>query len=280
MSIEAIPQPAQDRLRVALSAAQEAGALIRDGYHDAQEIEEKGLGDLFCGVDLACDAAIQERILAHDPSAVILSEELNPAIGDGETRWVVDPLDGSAAFLFQASREMPSTMIAYREEGQTELAVIHFPLTEEVFWAVKGQGAYKNDQPIGCARQIQQLGKAWVEVNRNADQRLQNAAVISLDERLRLPGGACIVTTSPPHSGLAARMASGEKRLSAIVHDNNAGKVKQGPWDVIPAALVLEEAGGVVGKLEDGEPYDPFHPEPFVMAASQAMLDQLVSLAV
>lgn len=283
MSIARAERPLIDtiegKLQVALSAAQKAGVIICDGFEQAQNVGEKGLGDFFSQVDIDCDTAIQEEILRHDGQTTILSEELSPDASPGDARWIVDPLDSSAGFLFQMSKEMPSTMIGYREGGETQLAVIGFPLTGETFWAIRGQGAFKDGQPIHVADQPDELSKAWVEMNRNGDLRLQSRIFGLLDERLRLPGGAGTATSQAPHSGLAARMASGEKRLSAIVHDNNPTKVKQGPWDVIPAALILEEAGGVVATLEGSRSYDPFKPEPFVMAASKNILDQLISLA-
>jgi len=271
-----------EMLAVAVGAAQTAGEIVRDNYAVHHAITEKGLGDLVCEVDVKCDRAIQAAILEHDPQATILSEELSPDIGQATTFWVEDPLDGSAAFLFGVAREMPSNMVAHRSGGETDLAVINFPLTNEIFWAVRGVGAFKGvsfgPERLLC-EQPERLGEAWVEMNRNSDQRLQAPAFTRLDGLLRLPGGARLVTSTVPHSGLAARMAAGEKRLSAIVHDNNPGRVKQGPWDVIPAALILEEAGGAVATLEGARPYDPFQPEPFVMAASDTILEQLVELA-
>lgn len=280
-AIRDLPPATSEMLAVAFRAAGRAGAIVREGFGADHQITEKGLGDLVCDIDLRCDEAIQDEILTYDPQAVILSEELSPDIGDATTYWVEDPVDGSAAFLFGVAAEMPSNMIAHRRDGRTELAVINFPLTDEVFWAVRGVGAFKgisgprrlsNDQP-------DELGEAWIEMNRNSDRSLQAASFTRLDERIRLPGGARLVTSNVPHSGLVTRMASGEKRLSGIVHDNNPHKVKQGPWDVIPAALILEEAGGVMATLEGGRPYDPFKPEPFVMAASGRILNQLIDLA-
>ncbi len=278
--IRDIPPATTEMLGVALRAAEKAGEIVREGFAGEHEVTEKGLGDLVCAIDVKCDEAIQNEILEADPDAAILSEELSPDIGEASTYWVEDPLDGSAAFLFKVSAEMPSNMIAHRTGDRTDLAVINFPLTGEIFWAVPGVGAFKglvSPEQLVC-RQPDELAEAWVEMNRNSDRRLQHEAFTRLDERLRLPGGARLVTTNVPHSGLTARMASGEKRLSAIVHDNNPDRIKQGPWDVIPAALILEEAGGIVASLE-GRPYDPFRPEPFVMASSERILQQLVDLA-
>lgn len=276
-----LPPETAERLQIAISAARSAGAIVCESYQGEHEVSEKGLGDLFSDVDLRCDETIRDIILAAEPEAVILSEELNPDIGKASTYWVDDPVDGSAAFLFMVSEEMPSNMVAHRRDNRTELAVINFPLTDEVFWAVRGFGAFKglsSPQRLVCQQPVD-LSKAWVEMNRNSDRRLQADSFTRLDGRIRLPGGARLVTSNVPHSGLAARMAAGEKRLSAIVHDNHPEHVKQGPWDVIPAALILEEAGGVVATLDGARPYDPFKPEPLVMAASESILKQLVKLA-
>jgi myo-inositol-1(or 4)-monophosphatase len=271
-----LPPVAIEELCLMMRAAHRAGDLIRSGYNQIQIIEEKGHGDLVSKIDRDCDDVVDDEISKSHPGEVILSEEKNPDadISKGKA-WVVDPLDATSALLFRASEDMPSVMIARTEDGQANSSIVYFPLTDEMFYAVKGFGAYKDKQRLQCSGA--KLAESWVEMNQQGNSGKESPVFNRLRVNLRLPGGARLVSSSPPHSGVGIRIAEGRKKLAAVVHDNNAGeakKAKQAPWDVIPVALILKEAGGVVVNF-DGEAYDPFKPEPLVMAASKELADEI-----
>jgi myo-inositol-1(or 4)-monophosphatase len=274
-----IPDKTRSALLVAVRAAERAGEIVRQGYNQAERVvEEKGLGDLISKIDIECDQVIEAEIHRSFPDDVILSEELNPHVAEPQSAdWIIDPLDATSAFLFTAAKDMPSVMIARLDGAGTGFSVVYFPLTREWFYAVKGHGAYKGARRLHC-KPSPRLHEAWVEMNQYSDARLESAVFGALRENLRKPGGARLVTTSVPHSGVGARIAEGEKKLSAVIHDNNPVRVKQAAWDVVPVALILEEAGGVVVNLQ-GRPYDPFAVEPFVMAGSKAFADEVIKLA-
>lgn len=263
-------------LSVAVRAADRAGEVVREGYYQAQEIEDKGHGDLVSQVDIKCDHIIQEAIYASFPDDIILSEELTP---DQDVKdkpyWVIDPLDGTSAYLFRTAIDMPSVMIAYCDKQGPLFSVIFFPLSDEFFYAVRGHGAFENRRQLYC--KDCRLDRAWVEMNQYSEVKYESAQFKKLRDNLRKTGGARLVTTCPPHSGVGVRIAEGEKKVSAVIHDNNPKWLKQGPWDVIPAALILQEAGGTVITFK-GKPYDPFTPEPFIMASSKKLAHQIMKL--
>lgn len=272
-------------LLLALRAAEAAGRIIREGYDASLTIVEKGVGDLLSEVDKAADEAIMKSIRDEHPNDDILSEELNPdtkELGTGRL-WIVDPLDGTAAFLLRCGPHLPSVMIALRENGEDTLAVIHFPLVGEkgeYFYAVRGKGAYKDGTPLSTKDSNTDLHAAWVDMNHQGDAARESDAFRTLREKLRSKDGARLVTTAGPQSGLAMRILDGSMKLSAIVHDNSpATKVaKQAPWDVIPVRIIVEEVGGCVLSLR-GTAYDPYQPEPFTVAANRPLAERIVALA-
>lgn len=273
---ENVPEHESIELKVATAATLRAGQIIRRGYTQAQSIQEKGLGDLVSQIDVDCDKVIQEEIHKIFPNDKILSEELSPDISTSEGRfWVVDPLDATSAFLFKTGEDMPAVMIGLHRNGKTVMSVVHFPLTNEVFFAVRGQGAYKGDARLRVSDST--LQESWIEMNQYSNTEFESDVFRRLRENLRKqPGGARLVSSSPPHSGVGIRIAEGKKKLSAVVHDNGQEKIKQAPWDVIPVALILEESGGVIVNFK-GELYDPFKPEPFIMASSKQLANEIIA---
>ena len=280
--VEGLPRQDRKDLRLMMRAARHAGRLIVNAYDQLQVIEEKEYGNLVSQVDNDCDGIIHKTIGRARPGEVILSEERDPHADVSSGRaWVVDPLDATSAMLFRSSPDMPSVMIARLQDGEATSSVVHFPLTDEWFYAVRGLGAYKGKQRLEC--KDERLENAWIEMNQHADASKESPVFRSLREKLRSPGNARLVSSSPPHSGVGVRIAEGRKRLSAVIHDNDPNnhdpaKAKQAPWDVFAAALILREAGGVVVNF-DAQPYDPFKPEPFIMAASNKLAEKIRALA-
>jgi myo-inositol-1(or 4)-monophosphatase len=272
---ENVPKPTLVALSVAVKAAFRAGAVIRESYYQPQVFEEKVHGDLVSQVDIKCDTIIHEVIGATFPDDTIISEEISPEVLPEDRYWIVDPLDGTSAYLFRVAEGMPSVMIALCDKKGAVLSVVYFPLTDEIFYAIRGEGAYEHQRQLSCTES--KLKDSWVEMNQYSDVEFESPGFRKLREKLRQPGGAQLVSSSPPHSGVALRIADGSKKLSAVVHDNGVKWLKQGPWDVMPIMLILTEAGGSVMNFE-GKPYDPFKPEPFVMASSKKLAKEIIGL--
>lgn len=191
--------------------------------------------------------------------------------------WIIDPLDSTTGSIFRAGIDIPSVLVALREDGVVKVGVIFFPLTGEYFYAVRGSGAYKNGVRIRIKTPVPSLREAWIDMNQYGDSSYETPAFEILRKRLRLPGGARLVTSLVPHSGIVARIVEGQKMISAVIHDNNPKKMKQAPWDVAAPQLFFEEAGGVFLNLE-GRKYDPFNPELIIAAASGELAFEIINL--
>lgn len=269
-----VPKQTIASLNVAVKAAHRAGEIIREGYYQTHLVKEKSHGDLVSIIDTNCDHAVHEAIRAAYPDDIIFSEELAPNASPVERYWIIDPLDGTSSYLFRVAPDMPAVMIALCDLAGAILSVVYFPLSDELFYAIRGEGSFDRLRSLRC--ETYDLSQAWIDLNQYSDDQYESDAMRALRVKLRQPGGARLVTSSPPHSGLSLRI-TGDKRLAGVIHDNGSEQLKQGPWDVIPIRLIFEEAGGFVCNMK-GRPYDPYRPEPFMMMGSRKLAEQVLML--
>ena len=264
-------------LGIAIEAAIAAGKIICEGAGQIHDVESKGVGDLVSEVDKKADEVIT-KVLQQHSSLPILSEESNPTIADGVSDfWIVDPLDATSAFLTQAGPQYPSVLINRQQGDTTTSSVVYFPLTDEWFYASKGQGAWKDGTRLVVSNEPMTLLESWVEMNQYADNSLETELFASMRQRLRSKYGARLVTTNPPHSGVAVRIAESKTSLSVAIHDNSQDHVKQAAWDIAAPRLVLQEAGGVFLNF-NGEELNLFKAEPFIVARTKSLADEVIKL--
>ncbi len=269
-----------DDLLLAVEAARAAGAVIADAYDGLNAIKVKGVGDFVSDVDYRADREVAQILQADPHQRAILSEELSPDASDMVPPfWIVDPLDGTSAFLFKTGPTVPAVLVAlYGEEREIELGVAYFPITGEWFYAQRGRGAYRNGDALHLESAQPSLQEGWVELNQYGDSRLESPSFTHLRRNLRTERGASLVTSSVPHSGSSLRMIQENSSLICVVHDNQAGSIKQAPWDIAAIQVIVEEAGGVAMTVAKGERINPFHTEPFLYARNEAIAQQLRSL--
>lgn len=267
-----------NEVRTALQAATAGANVIRQWVGRPTGIIEKGVGDLVSEVDKQAEKAVLE-VLERDPNrATILSEESDPSIIQGSSHcWFVDPLDGTSAFLFRVGNPFPSVLVSLYHEDQPLAAAIVFPLTGEFFYSHRGLGAYKDQQRLMVPSPTR-LQDAWIDMNQYGNARYETGMFAYLRNKLRTSEGAKLVTSFPPHSGVAMRLVDGTTGLSAVVHDNNSENVKQAPWDIAAPLAILQEAGGSFLSLRTGESISPMDCEPMVVCADRSLAKQIIDL--
>ena len=133
----------QARMIAAEKTAREAGEMLR--HHGTLRITEKADNDFVTDLDLKSETLIRERLLSQFPEDGFYSEE-SGGTQDVRGRWIVDPIDGTQSFL--RGHHGWGVSIAYELEGEMVIGCVYIPDMDEMFLAVRGQGATLNGQPI------------------------------------------------------------------------------------------------------------------------------------
>ena len=176
--------------------------------------------------DIAVNDLLRERLSELAPGAGWLSEETEDH-PDRDTKfaWVVDPIDGTRAYI--SGRADWTISVALVEDGKPALAALYAPVSEEMFLAVRGQGATRNGAPLTASGGAELAGARLAGPKRYLD---------------RLEGLNRQILPQPKVFSLAlrlARVAQGE--LDAAFASGGSHD-----WDLAAADLLVHEAGGVM----------------------------------
>ncbi|BDE07124.1 inositol monophosphatase [Vulcanimicrobium alpinum] len=247
-----------DPLAFITALARDAGALLRDRLNDPRRIEQKQPQDLVTDADRASEALIVERIRDAFPRAAILGEEGGAYRGDGDERFIVDPLDGTTNYAHRYPLFCVS--IAYERAGVLEAGAIYAPLLDELYAARKGGGATRNGEPI-CVSTIGAVANAMVCTGFNPARYARNGrhfgALSNLAQAVRRDGSAALDL---------AFVATG-------IYDA-FWEFDLKPWDIAAGWVLIEEAGGRVGAIAGG-PLDL--DEGSILASNGAIHDEIQS---
>ena len=136
-------------LKAALDAAEQAAGIARSMFQRNIEVRIKADKSPVTEADVRCEIAIREILEARFPSFGFLGEETGSRDENAESLWLVDPIDGTKAFV----REYPmfSTQIALMRRGEIVLGVSSAPVYGELSFAERGRGAYLNGKPIAVS---------------------------------------------------------------------------------------------------------------------------------
>ena len=222
-------------LGVARQAAEAGAAEIAKYYRRAAAVEWKADATPVTVADRNAERAIREIICAAFPTHAVFGEEEGGERADAEFLWLVDPLDGTRAFV----RDYPmfSTQIALRVQGELVLGVSHAPLFGETAWAMRGGGAWINDERV-CIGSPASLAQAQVSFGNlkslaaNPVRWQKLAALVAGAERTRGYGDFY-------HYHLLARGA-----VDAVIESD------VGILDIAALYVIVTEAGGVFTDLE------------------------------
>jgi myo-inositol-1(or 4)-monophosphatase len=125
-----------------------AKGLVRDfGELENLQVSKKGLADFVTAADTKCEDVLKAELEKVRPGYGFLGEESGETVGSDKTHtWIVDPLDGTTNFL----HAMPhfAISLALQREGQIVAGIVYNPITDEMFWAEKGKGAYVNNRRL------------------------------------------------------------------------------------------------------------------------------------
>jgi myo-inositol-1(or 4)-monophosphatase len=245
--------------RAAVGAARAAGRILDRWFGRPGPVRLKSPRDPVTRVDGACERVIRHLLYRQFPTIGFLGEEGGAfATGPGG-RWIVDPLDGTIAFV--AGLPSFGVSIALERRGRLEVGVMLFPRLRELFVAELGRGAWLNGRRIRVSLRREMSScvvSLWHEAGLWRDARMrQRVARVGAEVRSVAMFGACFSL---------AYVAAG--RLDAY------WERQAHPWDVAAGALLVREAGGrVTGGA--GQPFDVN--EPSIVASNGRVHDRIVA---
>lgn len=209
-----------------IEAVKAAGAAIMSYYQSSYDVSEKAPDHPLTEADLEADKILSERLRPLDPEAAWLSEESEDGLERLMTRmvWIVDPLDGTKEFI--DGNPQFTVSVALAELGQPRLAVVYNPVTEELFYAERGQGVFYNDEPVAVT-ETKNLADAVIVASRT---EVQEGDFEPFDD---------LVDVEPVGS-TAYRMA----RVAAGLADAFWTRRERQEWDICAGVLLVVEAGG------------------------------------
>ena len=217
--------------------------------------------DLVTAADLAAEQFIKAEISRQVPGALFVGEEsvaadpaLLLALADADLAIVVDPIDGTANYA--AGLPLFAVMAAVVAGGETVAGIIYDPMGDDWMMAEKGSGT-------------------WLRRPDGSGTRLRVAAPLPLAQMV----GAASIAFVPPGKKVEIlqnfakvrlvshyRVAGHEYRTFVSGHSQFLSYNKLMPWDHLGGALMAQEAGGYVARM-DGSAYRPHHTEGGLLAA-------------
>ncbi|MBL6935286.1 MAG: 3'(2'),5'-bisphosphate nucleotidase CysQ [Alphaproteobacteria bacterium] len=238
-----------------IAAVHEAGALASSHFGKSNPSWMKKPGQPVSEVDLAVDDLLRQRLCGERSDYGWLSEESaeTPDRMDREWLWVVDPIDGTRAFL--DARPEYSVSAALLHFNRPVAAAVFNPETDEFFEAVHDGGARCNGEPITVS----------------AKENMDNARVlVSRSEFKTLAGNEVLIPCEVSSiSSIAYKLAL----VGSGATDATVTLTAKSDWDIVAAHLIVSEAGGIM-TLTDGEAlvYNRPHPRhPNVLAAGPGL---------
>ncbi len=227
---------AAEMTRYAQGLADASRAILHSVLGKAPDFEFKSDQSYVTETDRAIEARLRDMIDRDYPQHGILGEEHGARDLDAEFVWVLDPIDGTAAFV--AGIPVYGTLIGLARNGRPWIGVIDHPATSERWVGIAGESATYNDQPVKTRRCADLASALMTNSNPDFFQDHERASFDKLRSRVTYTqyGGSCYAY------GL---LASGRTDLAT---DGDYY-----PVDVFAVAAVIEGAGGVVTDWSGGE---------------------------
>ncbi|MDO8468517.1 MAG: inositol monophosphatase [Candidatus Peribacter sp.] len=242
---------AQAGAKIAMNKRESLGRLV---------VEAKEITDYVTDVDRTAQAAIIAMIRETYPDHRILAEEAGAeGLGDPSSPflWIIDPLDGTKPYVH--GKDEFACIIALQENGQNIIGVMEAPAKNDSFWGTRGGGAFWNGKAVNGLRQTRDLDDAILCTNMGGKSR----------------GTDKVMTITHPRCASLQNYGCAAVEMAEILKGRNDGVFFEGVhlWDVAPACLLIEEAGG----RSRTELMDPKNPRGGVrcVASTQPIFEEL-----
>jgi histidinol-phosphatase len=220
---------AKDDLALALEMADLADAITMARFRAPDlRVDTKADNTPVTDADRRVEEMVRERVASARPSHAVLGEE-GGSTGDGEWRWIVDPIDGTKNF----ARGVPvwGSLLSLQHRGEETCAVVSAPALGRRWWAVRGRGAQRDDGPMHVST-VDSLAAATLSVT-----DVRDFARHGWGDGFSRLAHACRMVRGFGDFWSHVLVAEGaiDCGVEAIVNE----------WDVSAVRLIVREAGGM-----------------------------------
>jgi myo-inositol-1(or 4)-monophosphatase len=240
------PMQGSANLNLMIKAARKAGRSLVKDFREVEnlQVSAKGPGDFVSRADREAERIIKEELMGGRPTYGWLGEETGEQAGEDPTRrWIVDPLDGTTNFL----HGMPhwAVSIALEHKGEVVAGVILDAAKDEMFVAERGQGAWMNDRRLRVS-------------GRKAMAEAVFATGVPFGAKRTLPLMVQDLARLMPACAGMRRWGAAALDLAYVAAGRFDGYWEReiNAWDMAAGLILVREAGGFVGGLGDGAPFD------------------------
>lgn len=231
----------------------EAGKILLAGFQKQHTIlyKKAHYQAIVTSVDFASERAIRSIIHRAHPAHAILGEECGITSGaPSPYLWIIDPVDGTTNYVHGVP--MFNVTIALQKEGRMIVGIVYQPITNELFFAARGRGAWYNDHRIHVSSQTN-IRKAYGFIEWTAEEPEINKKGLAIFTRLR---NRHIRIRNIGSGALVFSYVGASRSEYAISVDSKL-------WDVAAASLIVREAGGRVTDFKGRDPEQVWRDDPF-----------------
>lgn len=230
---------------------------------DAGDIRQKtSASDLVTEADVNAERVITAALRERYPACRVIGEEAvseNKQLLDGWAgeglAFTIDPVDGT--FNFATGVPVFGVMLGVVVGGEAVAGIIHDPVGEDAILATKGSGSFLRRRD-GAKERIRTADAVPVS------DMIGSVSWQHVPEPLR---STLARNHAKAHYPIAYRCAAQEYRFLAQGRSHFGVYYRTMPWDHVPGALIVQEAGGHVARF-DGMPYRPEHIDGGIIAAT------------
>lgn len=246
-----------------IEIVKEAGKLIQN-RQSGNQIHEKGPADFVTETDLLVQSTIFSRLKNLYPDIAMVGEEENDfSQSQAETKWILDPIDGTTNYIYDYQHSAIS--LALCENNKPTLAIIYNPFTEELFTAQKGKGACLNGSLIH-PRPTTQISRSLVAIGTSPYHKEISEMVFEKTHRIY------------QHALDIRRTGSAALDMAYVACGRQDAYFEfcLKPWDYAAGLLILQEAGGVAAGI--GEKISLEQPSGLLVAATDELMAEIATV--
>ena len=218
----------REETELALMMAREAAKIILPHFQTAIRVETKQDNSPVTIADRNSEEALRKLMEKHTPGYGIIGEEFGTQAGSADREWVVDPIDGTKAFIHGVP--LFGTLLALLEGGRPVVGVISLPALGQVVHASLGGGCFLDGKPCRVSAVAKLEESLLLDGSSTTMERLGHGpAWTALRKRAKLHRG-----WGDCYGHMLVACGRAEAMVDPIVSI----------WDVAPMAVILPEAGG------------------------------------